>query len=229
MKTLLIYFLFISALLGQDESKNMLGLSLGLSFSHIEGAEKRFAGNINEPTNNVGLTIGVNYRIYFNEINSQQFELYFMEKGSKWGQPLIGLGYDGNYAIYDLSFVGISILHKFNSRIGNLFKKFDFCFGAFYEYNVKAKQSWIVEIDSPTEFHAKDFRDEINKHQFGFILGAKFPFFFESTRLSLLWHYSITELYNDQNVIYAEYDFEDKDGLTGRTFSLTIEYLLTKL
>ena len=104
MKTLLICIVFIVPSMAQDDSTFFWGVKAGFTFSHIEGAGKRTAGKLNHPTKNTGIILGINFNRIINDRNTQQAELYFVHKGSKWGQPLIGLGYDGDYAIYNLEF-----------------------------------------------------------------------------------------------------------------------------
>ena len=140
-----------------------------------------------------------------------QFELLYNLTGSKWGQPLLGLGYDGDYVIYELRYLTLSVVGKLKSRIGNLIKDFDFVLGAAYSYNISAKQTWIIETsgESEREIGSSNIRSKINLHEFGIVYGIKFPIKNRVYYLSILFYNVITPLYS-LHIPDNTYDFTSK-------------------
>jgi hypothetical protein len=141
--------------------------------------------------------------------------------GSKWGQPLIGMFYDGDYTIYNFKYVTISGVVKLKSRIGNLLKDFDFVIGMAYSFNISAKQKWVVDTsgDDQLEVGPSDIRNTINRHEIGIVYGIKIPFKDRKYYLSLLFYNALTSVYSSS---YPEYidDYRNKTKMRNNSISI---------
>ena len=229
IRIILLNLLLVSFLFPQDSSSFRIGIKGGINFSDITGAEYRNSSNLNNNHSKFGFNLGI---IADNKIDSMftvQFELLYNLTGSKWGQPLIkigyvGIGYDGNYAIYELKYFTISVLGKFKSRIGNLIKDFDFVLGGSYSHNLSARQKWIVEINGDYDFETgpSDIRSQINQNEFGIVYGIKFPFANRKYYLSILFYNAITTLYSRPIPLYKD-DFTEKLEMRNNTLSICFD------
>jgi len=100
------------------------------------------------------------------------------------------------------------------------------CLGLFYEYNLTARQKWIVEDYAYDEdSFPSDLSNEVNKNAFGTLAGIQIPFFYDEMRLNLLWYYNFTPLFK-KNITKYQGDFPDKNNFHRNMFIFSIDYLL---
>ena len=225
IRIILLNLLIVSFLFPQDSSSFRICIKGGVNFSYITGAEKGYSDNhLNEDYSKIGFNFGVIADNKLDSMFTYQIELLYNLTGSKWGQPLIGIGYDGNYAIYELKYLTLSAVGKFKSRIGDLIKDFDFVLGVAYSYNIGAKQKWVVEIsgDYELDLGPSDIRPKINLHEFGIVYGIKFPFKNRKYFLSVLFYNALTTLYSRPIPIYRD-DFTNKLEMRNNSLSICFD------
>ena len=223
IRSLLINIVVVVSLFSQDSSSINIGFKGGLNFSYISGAHYDYSGNLNDNNFKFGFNFGVILDKKTKNPTSFQLELIYNKTGSKWGQPLIGFGYDGDYVIYELQYLTISTYFKLKSRIGNLFKDFDFALGVSYSYNISATQNWVLEnsdFEGPS-----NIRDELNKHEIGIVYGVKFPFKNRNYYLNFMFYHALTTLYPDSYIGYMG-DFGKKNQMRNNTFSISFDAFL---
>ncbi len=220
MKRTIVLILFLFAgLMAQKPSPYHWGIVMGFDFSTISGER---CGCWKEVHSRPGLRGGVFMEDRQSDLKTLHIGLLYNETGSKWGQPLFGLGYDGDYAIYSLTYISIPAYYKIKSHIGTL--KFDFIIGPMYSYNLSAKQEWVVEVDGPWDIGPDNIRKEIKRHEFGILYGAALPIKAGKINLNFLFYKAITKLYSTPIKTYAN-DFQDKYYFRNNTFSLGMEYI----
>ena len=218
--------LFASA---QDSTGYRFGVAMGVNFSKIFTSDESVS-RIWPPTYKAGYTVGVIMEKQINRRTSFQFELLYREAGSKWGQPLFGLGYDGDYAIYKLRYISLPFYYKLKSNIGTLLKNFDFCIGLVYSYNIFAEKQFVEEFDPPPGEDGtynpgpSNIRDEINLHEFGLTVGVKIPIGADWS-VSVTYYRALNELYKDKTIIYPD-DLNNKDTFVNSNFSVSVEYFI---
>lgn len=227
MIRVLFFNLFLFGLLfSQNFADIKLGIKVGLNFSDISGAQRVYSSKLSEPHKKLGGNFGIILNKPIDNTISLQLEMLYNEVGTKWGQPFFGLGYDGDYAIYNLKYFSFFGYYKLKSKIGNLIKDFDFVIGAAYSYNISAKQKWTVEVyDYNFETGPKDIRSEINQHELGYVYGLKIPFKERRFYLSLLFYNSISTLYPDSYTVYKD-DYYNKEEMRNHTISLSFDYFI---
>ena len=226
IRAVFLNLFLLSLLFSQNTSDLKLGIKIGLNFSNISGAKRNYSGNLSDPHIKLGSNFGIILNKAIDNTNSFQFEMLYNDVGSEWGRPFFNLGYDGDYAIYELKYFSFFGYFKLKSKIGNLIKDFDFIIGAAYSYNFSAKQKWIVEVyDYDFETGPKDIRSEINHHEIGYIYGLKIPFKNRRLYLSLLFYNSISSLYSDSHTVYKD-DFYNKEAMHNHTISLCFDYFI---
>jgi len=219
-----LILVLVNIVFPQDSSPFRIGIKGGLNFSTITGAERRYTGNLSENQNKLGYNLGIITDKKIDSMFAVQFEVLYNNTGSKWGQPLIGLGYDGDYAIYELKYLTVSAIGKFKSRIGDLIKDFDFVLGASYSYNLSARQKWVVEIYGDYNFETgpSDIRSQINQHEFGIVYGIKFPIAKRKYYLSILFYNALTTLYSRTIPLYKD-DFTNKLEMRNNNLSICFD------
>jgi len=222
---LILNLFFFSFLFAQDSSSFRIGIKGGANFSHITGAEIRDGGNLNEHQRKFGFNFGIIADKNIDPMFAFQFEFLYNLTGSKWGQPLIPIAYEGDYVIYELQYLTLSVVGKLKSRIGDILKDFDFVIGAAYSYNISAKQKWFIESsgESERETGPYNIRPKINLHEFGIVYGIKFPIKNRKYYLSVLFYNALTSLYSVSINDYT-YDFANKLEMKNKSLSICFDF-----
>lgn len=102
-------------------------------------------GSLSQEEKKAGGRLGFIFSQQLDEINTLQLDLLYEEKGSAWGSPFYSIGYDGDYAFYNLTYLSTSLYFKMKSRIDTLLKDFDFMIGGAWPHNLYARQKWVIE------------------------------------------------------------------------------------
>ncbi len=223
IRILVINLIISTILFAQDTMSLNIGLKGGLNFSYISG-NNGFSGHLNEYHSKQGYNFGIILDKRYSSESAFQIELLYNDTGSKWGQPFWLLtAYDGDYVIYELQYISLSAYVKLKSNIGTLFKDFDFIIGALYSYNLKARQKWVIEYyDYEFDSGPSDIRNEINKSEFGFVYGVKFPFKNRKYYLNFLFYHAVSPLYKERYTFYKD-DFNEKQDFKNNTFSISMD------
>jgi len=124
-KALLFFFVNISLLTTAQEQRFSAGLKVGLSSSQVSGDD--LAG-----FNKAGAIAGMFSSVLFSKKWSGQFELLFIQKGSKYvGHPDLG---DLNYYRLQLNYIEVPLFLQYH------FKKFTFEAGPGFGYLIHYKE-----------------------------------------------------------------------------------------
>ena len=226
IRILLINSIISVMLFAQDTTSMNFGFKGGFNLSYISGNNEN-SGKLNEDHSKLGYNFGIILDKRYSAESAFQVELLYSNIGSKWGKPFFSLkAYDGNYVIYELQYISLSAYLKLKSKIGKLFKDFDFVIGASYSYNLKARQKWIVEYyDYDFDSGPSDIRNDINHHEIGLIGGVKFPFGNRKYYLNILFYHAISTLYKEKYKYYKD-DFNTKENMRNNTFSISMDVFL---
>jgi hypothetical protein len=226
LRILLINLAIVISLLAQDSSSVNFGLKGGLNLSYITGGNNLHFGGLKENHSKFGFNFGLILEKRFIDPSSIQVEFLYNNTGSKWGQPFIALGYYGDYVIYELRYISLSVYYKLKSKIGNLLKDFDFVMGVSYSYNISATQKWVVEYcDYEFDAGPSNIRNEINHHEIGLGLGVKFPFSNRKYYLNFLFYHALSPLYPDTYERYKD-DFNNKQDMRNNTLSICFDMFM---
>ncbi len=218
------------------------GIEWGYSLSGISGLKPatRFSDYNHR---SMGLKLGAS--IYYNFSNNYSVKntLSLISKGADFGEN----NFTGDNNHVDLSITQINLASKllylpFEKSKISIFS------GFFYDYSFYAKQSFILdggwaydhndyEFQNPElGFPGDNFKNEINRHSFGILIGLQFPFYYDNLNLIIEYHQALTNLYKENHPKYyikyrpegefSPLDFTNKNNSNQNSLIISFEYLI---
>ncbi|GEM_PF-3011337 len=227
LRVLIIFLLSLQYLSGQNLFKqNTLryGIKIGANFAHIVGADDD--GMFTEEHSKFGPALGVTAEKELGRLLSLQGEILYNDVGSKWQQPLLGIGYDGNYAIYYLKYISVPLYLKIRNDLGAFLDNFELIAGAAYSYNISAKQKVVIESDGYTpDYGPLNIRNDINRNEYGILFGINIPYNKKKRKINITvqFYWALTNLYKSDAKTYPE-GLQNLGQLKNRNLSINFEY-----
>ena len=193
---------------------------LGLNASKINGGYIAGSPGMTPSNENLGWQLGIGIRYRYANYLDLLPQLEFVKKGSKWGKPTLAMTYEGDYIIYELSYLQFTLNHAFH-LCGSQKRGIDFLVGAYGAYLLNAGETWVFEYTPEGGLPQGDLTGYLSDWDFGLSFGIRIFSVKGRSSITLRYDHGL-KMVNKSAEKRAFYDFEEKSDQRMRAVFLTL-------
>lgn len=199
------------------------GIAGGLSFASIPGGQVLTVRQMDTPRRKMGLLGGIFVEWERSKNSRTVAELALINKGSNWIRPMIAFGYDGNYVVYDITYLQLTVLNAI--KICGCNKSVYLVLGGYGGLTTSANDEWVFELAPAGELPDNNLRDDINGYDYGLSIGIRLPIGMTNHYLQARLDWGLPSI-NSGFAKRAPTDFSEKDAQKNRAIIVNLGFRL---